>query len=100
MAFAASAYNNHLQPNSPTLRKDEELYKKILIVLRAKTGHDFSLYKQNTIIRRVQRRMAVQQIERLDDYLAYLQQTLADNFTVAAGQAAQAMKPIHSYSTA
>ena len=30
---------------------------KIVRLLRAKTGHDFSLYKKNTIFRRIERRM-------------------------------------------
>jgi two-component system CheB/CheR fusion protein len=36
------------------------------------TGVDFSLYKQNTITRRIKRRMMLHRIERLEDYLAYL----------------------------
>ena len=53
------------------LRIDDAL-KKIFVLLRSRTGHDFSLYKQNTVSRRVERRMAVHQIERLDDYVQYL----------------------------
>ena len=37
--------------------------KKIFILLRAQTGHDFSQYKPSTIRRRIERRMAVHQIE-------------------------------------
>jgi len=48
--------------------------EKIFILLRAQTGHDFSYYKQNTIRRRIERRMAVNQIGRLDNYVRYLQQ--------------------------
>jgi len=51
---------------------DAEL-QKIFALLRMHTGNDFSLYKQSTIIRRIERRMAVNQIERLDDYARYLQ---------------------------
>jgi two-component system CheB/CheR fusion protein len=36
------------------------------------TGIDFSLYKQNTIKRRIKRRMVLHRIARLEDYLAYL----------------------------
>ena len=45
---------------------------QILGLLRAQTGHDFSQYKQNTIRRRIERRMAVHQLEHLEDYVAYL----------------------------
>ncbi len=50
-----------------------EALKKIFVLLRSGTGHDFSLYKSNTIYRRIERRMAVHQIDRFDDYLRYLQ---------------------------
>ena len=48
---------------------------KIFLLLRSQTGHDFSQYKRSTIIRRVERRMAVHQVDRLEDYLRYLQLT-------------------------
>jgi two-component system CheB/CheR fusion protein len=48
--------------------------QKIFILLRAQVGHDFSYYKQNTIRRRIERRMAVNQITKLDSYVRYLQQ--------------------------
>jgi two-component system CheB/CheR fusion protein len=51
---------------------------KIFIVLRSQTGHDFSLYKQKTIARRIERRMALQQIEQIEQYYRYLQQTPAE----------------------
>jgi two-component system, chemotaxis family, CheB/CheR fusion protein len=45
---------------------------QIYVLLREQTGHDFSHYKQNTIRRRIERRMAVHQLKRLDDYVRYL----------------------------
>ncbi len=53
----------------------ESALKKICILLRAQTGHDFSQYKPRTIQRRIERRMAVYQIETLEQYVKYLQQT-------------------------
>ncbi len=53
--------------------KDEDLLQEILNHLCCQMGHDFSYYKQSTIKRRIERRMAVKQINRLEDYLAYLQ---------------------------
>ena len=50
----------------------EDALKKIFVLLRVQTGHDFSQYKQNTINRRVERRMAVHQIELVNDYVVYL----------------------------
>jgi two-component system CheB/CheR fusion protein len=48
--------------------------KKIFLVIRSATGHDFSNYKMNTIRRRIERRMAVHQIDRITEYLRYLQE--------------------------
>ena len=47
--------------------------QKIYILLRALTSHDFSLYKKNTICRRIERRMHVHLIDNIDDYVRYLQ---------------------------
>ena len=49
--------------------------KKLFVLLRDKTGHDFSEYKQSTIVRRIERRMAMHQIAKLDGYVKYIQQT-------------------------
>jgi two-component system CheB/CheR fusion protein len=47
---------------------------KILVLLRTHTGHDFSAYKKNTIMRRVERRMGLHQLHRIDDYLRYVRE--------------------------
>ncbi len=47
--------------------------KKIFLLIRSRTGHDFSHYKQNTVRRRIERRMAVHQINEAENYLRYLQ---------------------------
>jgi two-component system, chemotaxis family, CheB/CheR fusion protein len=48
--------------------------QKIFILLRSHTGHDFTNYKKNTICRRIERRMNVQQIEDIGGYVRYLQE--------------------------
>ncbi|MCE5243753.1 MAG: chemotaxis protein CheB [Syntrophobacteraceae bacterium] len=48
--------------------------ERILLLLRSKTGRDFIQYKQKTIRRRIERRMAVHKIESIGDYLRYLQE--------------------------
>ncbi len=47
--------------------------EKIAILLRARTGHDFSLYKKSTVLRRIERRMGIHQIDRIATYVLYLQ---------------------------
>ncbi len=52
--------------------------EKILILVRAHTGHDFTEYKKSTVYRRIQRRMAIHQIEGVDDYVKYLRENLVE----------------------
>lgn len=47
--------------------------KKIILNLLTKTSHDFSLYKKNTILRRIERRMNINQINDMGSYLAFLE---------------------------
>jgi chemotaxis methyl-accepting protein methylase len=49
--------------------------EKAVILLRARTGHDFSLYKQNTLHRRITRRMGIHQIDTMAKYVRYLQES-------------------------
>ncbi len=53
----------------------ENSLKKIFILVRNHTGHDFSQYKPSTINRRIERRMALNQINTIDEYVKFLQQT-------------------------
>ena len=48
--------------------------QKIFILIRNKTGHDFSQYKKSTVNRRIARRMNIHQIEEMPQYLRYLQE--------------------------
>ena len=46
--------------------------EKVVILLRDHTGHDFALYKPNTLNRRIERRMGLHQITRMGMYVRYL----------------------------
>ena len=54
--------------------KTQSAMGKAVILLRAHTGHDFSLYKRNTLYRRIERRMGIHQITRMTAYIRYLQE--------------------------
>ena len=51
---------------------------RILMQLRTKTGHDFSLYKKSTITRRIERRMLHHAIEDTDVYARFLKENPAE----------------------
>jgi two-component system, chemotaxis family, CheB/CheR fusion protein len=53
-------------------------FQKIFILLRNHTGHDFSQYKRTTILRRVERRMNISQLDNLSDYIRMLQEDPAE----------------------
>ncbi len=57
-------------PEEETTRSDLE---KVVILLRTQTGHDFSNYKRTTIYRRIERRMSIHQIDRINAYVRFLQ---------------------------
>jgi two-component system, chemotaxis family, CheB/CheR fusion protein len=73
IAYVAHAFGKSLRPMAPAPRTGNAL-KKIFILLRAQTGHDFSQYKPSTIQRRVERRMAMHQIDNMDGYVRFIQQ--------------------------
>jgi two-component system CheB/CheR fusion protein len=78
IAYAAHAFGK--LPVIPTVPAptDESRLNKIFVLLRNQVGHDFSQYKPSSIQRRIERRMAVHQIETLSHYVKYLQQTPAE----------------------
>ena len=51
---------------------------KIFVLLRQQTKHDFSQYKPATVQRRIERRMVVNQIDNLADYVSFLAQHKAE----------------------
>lgn len=68
--------------NIPLLRKtgqdmdekEQSALEKVVILLRAQAGQDFSLYKKSTIYRRIERRMSLHQIAKIADYVRYLRE--------------------------
>jgi two-component system CheB/CheR fusion protein len=52
---------------------DQNGLDKVILLLRAQTGNDFSHYKKNTLFRRIERRMTLHLIGNIADYVRYLQ---------------------------
>ncbi len=55
-------------------QKNKSALEKIIILLRTHTGNDFSLYKKNTIDRRIERRMGVHRMDTVNAYINFLQE--------------------------
>ncbi len=75
IAYASHAFGHARQPVTLDSSKADGLLKKIFVLLRSQTGHDFSQYKPSTVNRRIERRMAVHQIDGVGSYVSYLQRT-------------------------
>src|ERR1039458_8871770 len=72
------AYTAHLprigKSDLPLEGKAQGALDKIVILLRSRSGHDFSLYRRSTLYRRVERRMGIHQLASIGDYIRYLQE--------------------------
>jgi len=64
----------------PAIATDKALdgLHQVLLQVRGKTGHDFSLYKKSTIGRRIERRMTQHNIEDMAIYARYLKANSAE----------------------
>jgi chemotaxis methyl-accepting protein methylase len=72
------AYLQHVpliaRPGLAQEDKAQSSLEKVVILLRAQTGHDFSLYKKSTVYRRIERRMSIHQIDRIATYVRFLRE--------------------------
>lgn len=56
----------------PEQKESEDYFKTILTLIKRKKGTDFRDYKENTIKRRIQRRMAARKFIKVTDYIEFL----------------------------
>ncbi len=75
IAYVTGSFGQLPRTPTATPSQSSQALEKVFVLLRAQTGHDFSGYKPSTIERRIERRMAIHQIETIDGYAKYLQQT-------------------------
>jgi two-component system CheB/CheR fusion protein len=73
ITYVKYAFGNLSGRVDPPVQINEGALKKIFVLLRTQTRHDFSQYKPSTVHRRIERRMSVHQITQIDDYVRYLQ---------------------------
>jgi len=57
------------------LSKNIDTLSKIIMILRDYSGIDFSYYKENTITRRLERRVSINRFDSLDQYLIFLSES-------------------------
>lgn len=76
LQFCASHFSLHGETRA-TAEKTSGI-KRVLIQLRSITGHDFSLYKQSTIHRRIERRMFQHSFDDIEVYVRFLKENPAE----------------------
>jgi len=59
-------------------QEDEDVFRQILTIMRARRGVDFQYYKSSTLKRRIIRRMALSKSEKTADYLYQLRESKAE----------------------
>ncbi|MDX8378397.1 MAG: chemotaxis protein CheB, partial [Mariprofundales bacterium] len=67
---------------SGTILSDEDGLTRIFYQLREKTGTDFTFYKPNTLLRRIERRLIVNEMDSLDDYVHFIEANSAEVMTL------------------
>lgn len=72
--YVQHAFERVVKKKTEPVAETTDWLQKVFILLRDRTGHDFTYYKQNTILRRIERRMTVHQVGNTADYVRYLQQ--------------------------
>ncbi len=75
MMDAIRAYNTRIRsrPQTANEKLPESELQKILVLIRDHTGRDFCSYKPSTIRRRIERRLAVHQLESATEYTTFLE---------------------------
>jgi two-component system, chemotaxis family, CheB/CheR fusion protein len=78
ISYATHPASHARHSSAPAEQTNEQPRRAVLERLHAETGHDFSQYKQTTIDRRLERRLAVHHIENLEGYLRFLEEKPAE----------------------
>jgi two-component system, chemotaxis family, CheB/CheR fusion protein len=68
----AAYLREHGEGSAARMEETAQQLTRICAVLRRRTGHDFSQYKTNTLVRRIERRMQVLQVPSVVGYVARL----------------------------
>ncbi len=72
LRYVSHAHTRPLEPGVSAESRIPDPLQNIFNLLQSSTKHDFSLYKQNTILHRIEKRMAILQVESMAVYVTYL----------------------------
>ncbi len=75
LSYVQHPYATSGQGEAAQLLADEDSLTKVLALVQRASGVDFTYYKPSTVVRRVERRMNINQLWHLSDYVKYLEST-------------------------
>ncbi|MDZ7860342.1 MAG: chemotaxis protein CheB [Candidatus Krumholzibacteriota bacterium] len=73
--FPGNLYKEHAENTSSVNRENID---RITNIINYGTGHDFSMYKENTLVRRIKRRMSILDIPDINDFIKHLEENKAE----------------------
>ncbi|HEY1628316.1 MAG TPA: chemotaxis protein CheB, partial [Tepidisphaeraceae bacterium] len=83
LRYASHPYAKGTQSAEAIMRLEKQHFSDILAILRTRTRQDFNGYKKPTVLRRIQRRMGLNQITRLSEYAKMLRQNPSEVSTLS-----------------
>ena len=75
IGYSRHPYSKGRDDAAQLLEREQQHLREILAVLRTRTRHDYSGYKKQTILRRIQRRMGLNRVTKIGDYAKILRQS-------------------------
>jgi two-component system CheB/CheR fusion protein len=78
LKYARHPYLKKLGKKPSETQRFAEAADRIFAVIRESTGVDFARYKQNTVRRRIERRMAIHHIDKPEDYVRYVRENTSE----------------------
>lgn len=73
LKYTKHPYIRNIEEGDKIILQDEDNLTKILGILKNKIGVDFTFYKKSTVVRRIERRISINQIDSIENYVKYLQ---------------------------
>ena len=70
--FVRHPYVQNKEKGKELFLDSDDYLSRIILFLKEGFGLDFTFYKTSTIVRRLERRLSINQIDNLNDYLSYL----------------------------
>jgi len=70
--YLSKSNTQHALPDGYDEKYHPTVLQKILLLLRSYSGHDFTLYKKNTINRRIERRMVFHKLDSFEAYFNFI----------------------------